>query len=83
MSTPIGSLSTGSAESEIGVKFDENRLSNGKIDGPAVILAYQADDKTFVSAKFAPPQASDPSAFLPMCRPHIQKPYSALHFSSY
>jgi len=70
-STPIGSLLTASAESEIGTKFDESRLSNGKIDGPSVILAYQTDDKAFVCGKVCASQEVLTHEFLFMCRVHL------------
>lgn len=42
------SIATMSAEDD-GIRVDFERLTNAKLEGPGVILAYQADDKAHVS----------------------------------
>lgn len=34
---------------DAGIRVDFERLTYAKLDGPAVVLAYQADDKAHVS----------------------------------
>ncbi|KAF8318104.1 Vps52-domain-containing protein [Clavulina sp. PMI_390] len=55
----IGNVGSG-PEPESSFKVDDERLSHGKIDGPSVMLAYQADDKAYL----APVEAIYRSALL-------------------
>lgn len=48
-STLIGSVSATGPDADTAVRVDDERLSNGKIDGPSVILAYMGDEKNYVS----------------------------------
>lgn len=65
-------------------RIDDARISNGKLGGPSVILAYQADDKAYVRIKDTP--TSSYRAFITsrfVTRMRHQKPSFDLPFSSF
>jgi hypothetical protein len=50
----VENIVSGAGENDKDLVFDLNRLAHGKIDGPAVTLAFQADDKAHVCSLHHP-----------------------------